>query len=277
MPVELTAHSAGFAVVPGLGGCEPQLTGSVSRRQKDKDYHTMSDLKDLVDSINLPKTILEKADAFLRVLLGPATTEAGELLADRIRFRRFRNQVRMLQTAQDLLDAAGLKAKEVPLRTLVPLVERASLEEHPDLQRMWATLLANASQESIGTALQSVCIAVLSNISPLEAKILTVVYSDYLEKEPKFLEEWRAKGRNRSTMPASFLFYRPLDLLRRAAIPEGDGEILLDNLQRLGILRLDTPQLEDGEIQDPDYMQLTELGLRVLKTCNEPPAARSSG
>ena len=54
-------------------------------------------------------------------------------------------------------------------------------------------------------------------------------------------------------------------------------KILLDNLQRLGILRLDTPQLEDGEIQDPDYMQLTELGLRVLKTCNEPPAARSSG
>ena len=202
----------------------PPLNRSVSRRQKDKGYHTMSDLKDFVDSINLPKTILEKADAFLRVLLGPATTEAGELLADRIRFRRFRNQVRMLQTAQDLLDAAGLKAKEVPLRTLVPLVERASLEEHPDLQRMWATLLANASQESIGTALQSVCIAVLSNISPLEAKILTVVYSDYLEKEPKFLVEWRAKGRNRSTMPASFLFYRPLDLLTRAAIPEGDGE-----------------------------------------------------
>jgi hypothetical protein len=136
----------------------------------------MSDLKDLVDSINLPKTILERADAFLRMLLGPTTTEAGELLADRIRFRRFRNQVRMLQTAQELLDAVGLKAKEVPLRTLVPLVERASLEEHPDLQRMWATLLANASQASIGTALQSVCIAVLSNISPLEAKTLTVVY-----------------------------------------------------------------------------------------------------
>jgi hypothetical protein len=72
----------------------------------------MSDLKDLVDSINLPKMILERADAFLRVLLGPATTEAGELLADRIRFRCFRNQVRMLQTAQDLLDAAGLKAKK---------------------------------------------------------------------------------------------------------------------------------------------------------------------
>src|SRR6266850_7287229 len=74
-----------------------RLKPSVSRRRRDKGYHTMSDLKDLADSINLPKTILERADAFLRVLLGPATTEAGELLADRIRFRRFRNQVRMLQ------------------------------------------------------------------------------------------------------------------------------------------------------------------------------------
>jgi hypothetical protein len=237
----------------------------------------MSELKDLVDSINLPKTILERADAFLRVLLGPATTETGELLADRIRFRRFRNQVRMLQTAQDLLDAAGLKAKEIPLRTLVPLVERASLEEHPDLQRMWATLLANASQASIRTALQSICIAVLSNISPLEAKILTVVYSDYLEKEPKFLDEQRTKWWNPSTMPASFLFYRPMELLRRAAIPEADGEILLDNLQRLGILRLDTPQLEDGEIQESDFLQLTELGLRVLKTCLNGPAQVRGG
>ena len=31
----------------------------------------MSGLKDLVDSINLPKAILDRADAFLRTLLGP--------------------------------------------------------------------------------------------------------------------------------------------------------------------------------------------------------------
>jgi len=29
IPVELTAHSAGFLVVPGLGSCGPQLTGGV--------------------------------------------------------------------------------------------------------------------------------------------------------------------------------------------------------------------------------------------------------
>lgn len=233
----------------------------------------MSDLKDIVDSINLPKTIIEKVDAFLRTLLGPASNEIGELLADRIRFRRFRNQVRMLQTAQDFLDAAGLKAKEIPLRTLVPLVEKASLEEHPDLQKMWATLLANVSQGSMGTALHSVCINVLSNISPLEAKILNVVYSDYLEKEPKYIEDSGAKGYHRNTMSASLLSYKPWSLLRQADIQENNGEILLENLQRLGIFRQDTPQFEDGEIRDPDYICLTELGLQVLKICNKPPAA----
>ena len=28
-PLELTAHSVGFVVVPGLGGCGPPLSGSV--------------------------------------------------------------------------------------------------------------------------------------------------------------------------------------------------------------------------------------------------------
>jgi hypothetical protein len=31
-PVELTAHSAGFLVIPGLGSCGPQLTGGVSHK-----------------------------------------------------------------------------------------------------------------------------------------------------------------------------------------------------------------------------------------------------
>lgn len=35
IPVELTVHSAGFLAVPGLGGCGPQLTGSVSQPERD--------------------------------------------------------------------------------------------------------------------------------------------------------------------------------------------------------------------------------------------------
>ena len=38
MPVERTAHNAGFVVVPGLGGCGPPLTGGVMLRYAENDY-----------------------------------------------------------------------------------------------------------------------------------------------------------------------------------------------------------------------------------------------
>jgi hypothetical protein len=37
MPVVLTAHSASFVVVPGLGGCVPQLTEGVDITSDVKD------------------------------------------------------------------------------------------------------------------------------------------------------------------------------------------------------------------------------------------------
>src|SRR6266436_7168191 len=47
IPVELTAHSAGFLVVPGLGSCGPQLTGGVRRRRgrRDEDHPSAVQLR----------------------------------------------------------------------------------------------------------------------------------------------------------------------------------------------------------------------------------------
>jgi hypothetical protein len=54
----------------------------------------------VVDGLNLPKQVLDKSAAFLNRLLGPAVDEAAQLVADKIRFRRFRNQLRVLQRAE---------------------------------------------------------------------------------------------------------------------------------------------------------------------------------
>jgi hypothetical protein len=232
----------------------------------------MSDLKDLIDAVNLPKVVLERTDAFLRTLLGPATAEAGELLADKIRFRRFKNQVQILRAAQDMLDAANLRPKQVPLRTLVSLIESASLEEDPDIQRMWATLLSNTSQATIGGALQTICIQVLSGISAYEAQILSAIFSDYLKREPAKLEKIKQWNLRPAKLHASSFFYQPDDLFRWAGISPDEGEFLLDNLLRFGLLRFETPEIEEGEVRDPKYVYLTELGLKTLKACHVPPS-----
>jgi len=237
----------------------------------------MSDIKDIVDALNLPKVVLEKADAFLRTLLGPATVEAGELLADKIRVRRFRNQVHVLRLAQEMLEGAGLKAQQVNLRTLVPLLERASLEEDPDIQQMWAALLANASQTTISGALQTICIRVLSGISSYEARILQSIYSDFLTHRDSKIAKLREWNSRRTEPYASSFFYRPDDLVARARIGTDEGDFLIDNLLQLGVLRFEVPEVEDDEVQEPKFVHLTELGLKVLQGCHARPRMGGGG
>jgi hypothetical protein len=104
----------------------------------------MNTIKDLVQALNIPKDVIEKADRFLTALLGPSVSETGELIADKVRRRRFRNQVHILIEARELLAEAGIKFKPMGLKTLVPLIEASSLEEDPGIQQMWANLIANA-------------------------------------------------------------------------------------------------------------------------------------
>lgn len=102
-------------------------------------------LDKLLDLAGLPKAVLEGAQSFLNRLLGPTVDETGQLLADKVRYRRFRNQVRIVEGARRLVEDAGLVPAPVSLQTLVPLVDKASLEEDPTVQEMWSTLLANAA------------------------------------------------------------------------------------------------------------------------------------
>ncbi|HEV8578135.1 MAG TPA: Abi-alpha family protein, partial [Thermoanaerobaculia bacterium] len=223
----------------------------------------------VVDVLGLPKVLVEGAQSFLNRLLGPAVDETGLLLADKIRFRRLRNQVKIAAKAQELLVEAGLEPKPAPLQTIVPLLEKASLEEEPSIQTMWATLLANAAASDARAGIQRLAVEILAQLSPREALILRHVYEAYLKKEA----EWQAdpKHAREDGPPAEFAFFRPRDLHRVAEVDTRDGDLLLDNLLRLGVLRFEVPEIELGQNSYPEFVQLTELGLAVLDECMEGP------
>lgn len=46
----------------------------------------------------------------------------------------------MLEELKSMCDEAGIEPTKVPLKTLVPLLEGASLEEDDDFQKRWAAL-----------------------------------------------------------------------------------------------------------------------------------------
>ena len=133
-------------------------------------------MNNLLEQINLPKMIIDKSEALLKTLLGEAAQETGHLIGDQIRLYRFRNQVSILAKAQDILGKKGITANSVSIKTLIPMIENASLEEEVSLQEMWANLIANTSaDESPNSSLHSICSDILKGITPNDALFLRVL------------------------------------------------------------------------------------------------------
>jgi hypothetical protein len=185
------------------------------------------DLKSLIDVAAVSEVALQRTEKFLEKLLGSAVLEAGELVTDKIRFWRFKNQVKILQRAEDLLKEAGRESSRISLKTLVPLIEQASLEEDPTIQEMWAKLLAKASQSGAKSGLHTLCVEVLAGISPKEAEILSYVFADYQERRPGMLERLRQYDQKRGDIYAESLYYRPSKLYERIRVSSEDGDFLL--------------------------------------------------
>ncbi|MEM6868648.1 MAG: Abi-alpha family protein [Cyanobacteria bacterium P01_C01_bin.121] len=119
---------------------------------------------------------------FLNKLLGPAAEEAGQLLSDRIRYMRFKNSLHILEQAKREMDLRGIIPDTIPLKTLVPILEGASLEdEDENLQAKWANLLTSAAS---GDATHPSYPKILSELTSTEARILDHVYKTHQIIEP---------------------------------------------------------------------------------------------
>ncbi len=83
--------------------------------------------------------------ALLKNLLDEPTKALGDTWADKIRIRRFIQQVSTADRAVKVLEERGLTASRIPaLNFLLPLLDGAGNAEEPELQELWAQLLANA-------------------------------------------------------------------------------------------------------------------------------------
>ena len=128
---------------------------------------------------------------------------------------------------------AGLThpTRAIPLKLAVPLLEAASLEDDDYLQDLWARLLVNAANGNSHVTLQRAHIAVLEQLTSLEALILQKVYSlPY--------EETRHNGVEVGRLPESVAIGkddRNADNLPEAPEPV---RLALANLSRLGCVAL---------------------------------------
>lgn len=114
------------------------------------------------------------AQEFATAVVGPSGHEVGELFADKVRYRRFLSQLKIVKKATKAAEEAGLPPSAVPWRVLVPLLEYGSFEDDEDMLGRWASLLANAATKRAGVHVAYP--EILRQIEPLEAAMLDAMY-----------------------------------------------------------------------------------------------------
>lgn len=190
--------------------------------------------------------LLEPVRGFLGKLMGPSIEELGGWGRDVIGFKRWKSQLRMLQKAEATVAAAGLAVHEVPFRVLAPILESGGDEDIPEMQDLWANLLASAATRP--DAVPVAYAQILRQLEPVEARAL------------RFLVGPPGNGRPFRGHPG---------LLRHNV--EGLTEANIDNLLRLEVARISVVTgTFGGPPPDSDTVRHTALGLALVEACQTP-------
>ena len=171
----------------------------------------------------------------------------------------------MLAKAQKMLDDAGVSPISVPLRTLLPLLEGAALEEEDDLSTKWAALLANAATPDSPVDIYPSFPHILSQLSPRDARVLDAIYdlALHLDLRPG---QWAERGGNRES------------IMQIMEMSTEEFDLVTDNLMRLGLCsgqatRLSFIDSKDKlfQLKDKGTISITQLSYEFITACRQPP------
>lgn len=198
----------------------------------------------------------DRLGGFLGKILGPTLEEVGGVALDQVKYWRASRGLRLREKWEEKTKGARLRA--VPPSIALPLLEYAMIEDSDELQDIFANLLANASDADFGDEIQKSYVRILSEMSPLEAKILaciapakeTYVVSGKLPNECVIFQE----GESSAGLPP---------------VPP-DVDLAIWNLHRLNLV---APQLIlGGNNISTRGVSITTFGLAFLRACSRPAA-----
>lgn len=236
--------------------------------------------------IDISSTTIEKgldvAKEFLQKLIGPSLEEAGLLMKESIALWRFRNQVSILEKANEICQRKGVKPNPISLKLLCPLMDAASLEEDPEMQSKWAALLSNMV-DSERNIQNHVFPYILGQLSLPEFALLDASIREKRKRVNRLSQEFSQFNENFAateqelTQKMSDCDQRiaeqkqlPSDFQRMKSISELSAErrkasrelMSLKNTARQLEFRIAEPQtIPDGVLRDFEISNLTRLGL----------------
>lgn len=263
----------------------------------------MTDINKIVENVNLPKQLIDKSEKLLKTLFGPSLTEFGEMIADNVKFRRFKNQIKIFTKAQNILKQKNINPTKVSLKALAPLIEYSSYEEDKTLQEKWVNLTVNILSNNIEESLQQNFIRILNLISAEEASILDKLYVILKNKQEQSLKtnlrqkkkrqmlrkkglEFREANKWFAVNEAKFLdshIFSMSEISTKLKINKEALRLYISNLIALGVLKwkikidISSKMVDDDtvieiehqhiEIYDYSTFIFTHIGARLVQVC----------
>jgi len=200
---------------------------------------------------------------FARVLKVPIEEGAG-IIADKLRFVRWKRLIHMADEVNAILEAKGVReTRSVPPKLALPIMEEATLEEDESLRSLWNHLLANAMNPDFNDELRYGFIDMIKNITAIEARLLHGLYVT-LERERKLLPLYRLYAFN----------FKREGLERELGLALDVYAVSANNLMRMQLIG---PAILKGGIgigSEPitiykgiDAVSLTPLGAKFVEAC----------
>jgi len=121
----------------------------------------------------------KESEGLLKTLFKEYLSELGGKMADNMRFKRYKNSLKILNDVNKLIKEKNIEPKSVPLKVLSPLLEFSSLEEEPTIQKMWSNLTVDILERDEDSMFQQNAISALNKISIKEAEIIKHLYQDF--------------------------------------------------------------------------------------------------
>jgi hypothetical protein len=197
-----------------------------------------------------------------KYIAGPLEQAMG-IWEDKLKYRRWENQIKLAEKARSALLARGLDGptRTVELSIAIPLLEEASLADSDELQDRWAMLLANAADAN-GPEIRRAYIGILAEMTSFDALILDMIF----EVEQTFLPTKEAPVAEIWT----HLLPGEVRVLGQAKPPHDpvdlplDVEISLGNLARLGLI---ASAMAFGGNALMSAVSMTGLGRQFVISC----------
>jgi len=207
---------------------------------------------------------------FLQKIFGQSAEQVDGIVADQLKFVRFKRGMKIAEKARLFLAEKGREPRQVPLNVGVPLLTEGSLAEDEEMSDRWSALLAS-SADSEGSPVPPSFPKILAELSGTDAKSLDAIGS-FLSGAGKKEEEF-----TRVTVHAP-------RIKGIARVSDEEYQIGVDNLLRLNLV---TPpnssfpsfkKLEDESlpesVRSPSFLMntkdsigFTALGLRFWLAC----------